>query len=494
MNIILFALSTILTFLSGWLILKPLHSQHKQSALLLFKLSSSFPLGLSISSICFFAALAVAGQLTHFALLIQAVLCAAIAFLNRSNRVELEVIEPAQAPPEALRSQEATPKTSENISWLEKFLYALIAIFAITSLSTYAVQTFIHPHGGWDAVMEWNQHAKFLYRGGADWHRGLSGEIVWNNPDYPMLLPTVIGQLWQLIDFDTTAIPQLVALSFAVCSAISLYSSLLLTSKKGNALLALLTLLITPNFCAQAVTQLADIPVCCYFLLCSIFLCLADVSPKSSYLLLLSGFAIGSSIWTKNDGFIFLAALILARLLISLFPLRSELLKKTGMEALLGVFGAMPALFVAIYWRYVYAPPNGFVTGSNSEHLFDPARHFEVAKTFLLEIIYFGEWQLAMSFLFAIYKMLLGRPLNAGERFFANTILVAMSLSLLAYYIIYVRFPTQTTFTIYITGSRLLMQLYPTFLFWLFFTTLDPLALDYRISSPGQNKELKTNG
>ena len=83
-----------------------------------------------------------------------------------------------------------------------------------------------------------------------------------------------------------------------------------------------------------------------------------------------------------------------------------------------------------------------------------------------------------MSPLFVIYKLCMGRPLTRQEQLSDNTIGVALTTTVIAYYTIFMLSPTQLDFDLATTLPRLLMQIYPTSLYWLFFSSIDIEKID----------------
>ena len=290
-----------LTLLSGWLVVYPIGLTRKSSELFWFKFFVSVPLGIAISSVACFSGLITAGQITAFALPILLAFCLLIRlFCHKTAVIELS-------------SSPAFVASQTRI--INMVFLTLVVSLAISAIFTFIVQTTIHPHGGWDAQMIWNLHARFLYLGAAHWSNGFTSLSFWTKPDYPLLLPIFIAEIWSLIKFDSSVVSAVVAFAFAVCGAGVLYFGLLLTSNRGSANVALLTLLVSPYFCRLGYSQLADVPIAFYLLSATVFLTLADKGNKKGFMFLLVGLNLSAAIWTKNDGAIFSVALVLARAL-----------------------------------------------------------------------------------------------------------------------------------------------------------------------------------
>jgi hypothetical protein len=328
--------------------------------------------------------------------------------------------------------------------------------------------------------MIWNEHARFLYRGATHWANGFSSLLFWTKPDYPLLLPIFIAQIWSLLKSDTSAVSSTVAFVFTLCGAGVLYFGLRLTSNRASANVALLTLLVSPYFCRLAYSQLADVPIAFYFLSATVFLTIADKTNKKAFMFFLVGCNLSAAIWTKNDGAIYSIALGLSRVLILLMSRKPGQILREGFAA---ACGAIPIILATSLWKIHYAPSNERLAGQNLStvvsNLSTFSRHVEVLKSFFLEAIYFAGWTLPMTPLFIIYKLCMVRPLTKQERLSDNTIGVALIITVLAYYVIFMLTQTQLDFDLATTLPRLLMQIYPTFLYWLFFSSIDLENIDF---------------
>ena len=89
---------------------------------------------------------------------------------------------------------------------------------AIVALVSVIVSALASPHGDWDAWAIWNQHARFLFRGGGSdaWRAFLA--INWSQPDYPLLLPASVARVWAYAGHESTLGPALIAIVFGIAS------------------------------------------------------------------------------------------------------------------------------------------------------------------------------------------------------------------------------------------------------------------------------------
>src|SRR5580692_4611623 len=198
-------------------------------------------------------------------------------------------------------------------------------LIALAAAVYYAVrQMLAHPQGnGWDAFSIWNLHARFLFRGGANWRDGFTSVIPWSHPDYPLLLPGVIAHFWTYLGYDSPAVPAIIGFAFTFATATLLLSSLSMLRGGNAAALGGITLLATASFIELGTSQYADIPLSFFLLSAAVLLCLDDQRNENAFsgrsrLLILAGLAAGFAAWTKNEGILFLFSIVAARLLIIL--------------------------------------------------------------------------------------------------------------------------------------------------------------------------------
>jgi hypothetical protein len=156
------------------------------------------------------------------------------------------------------------------------------------------------PEGQWDAWGFWNLKAKFLYSGGT-WTDIFIGT---SHPDYPLLLPSVVGGGWALGKTESFMWPLWVGVFF--------HWSLFLIVKEEFAKIlkrewwgyvGSFFLLGSPCFIILSASQYADIPLAaCLFL--AIVLLFRNDNPANWFL---SGLVFGFAIFLKNEGLLWLA-------------------------------------------------------------------------------------------------------------------------------------------------------------------------------------------
>ena len=140
--------------------------------------------------------------------------------------------------------------------------------------------------------------------------------------------------------------------------------------------------------------QYADVPLAVYFLAAAVCLALADrAAPAEArrWLVLAGGYSAGAA-WTKNEGQLFVAALVAAKLLAAGPGNRRQALRDLGWMAL----GAGPILLALAHFKHAEILPNDLVSGqgltSTAERLFDLSRHARILGTFAMRTLDMFHW------------------------------------------------------------------------------------------------------
>ncbi len=371
-----------------------------------------------------------------------------------------------------------------------------VSLFAL-AVAFYAAITraIVHPHGeGWDAFSIWNLHARFLFRSGSPWRDGFSSLIPWSHPDYPLLLPGAIAHFWTYLGNETQAIPAVIAIVFTFATVGLLFSSLAMLRGRIAAMLASLALLTTPFFIEQGTSQYADVPLSFFILAAIVLLCLHDAfaqneSSGTNRLLLLAGVNAGFAAWTKNEGLLFLFALIVARAFSLIREAgRSSSAARRPQPALAAIrpflpllIGMAPALLLIGWFKLFIAPPGDlFPDRALAFHkLFEPSRYGAVLRWYGKEFLRFGEWLLIPGTLLLIAFYFLTRRKNVPqERGFEAglpTGAITLSLTLAGYFVIYLVTPRDIYWHLRNSLNRLFLQLWPSAIF-LFFLLITPIV------------------
>jgi hypothetical protein len=367
----------------------------------------------------------------------------------------------------------------------QRFLIsALVAAFAI-ALYCAALRVVAFPHGeGWDAFAIWNLHARFLLRGSAHWRDGFSPLIAWSHPDYPLLIPAAIAHFWSYLGYEDRNVPGVIGLLFTFSTVGLLYSSLRILRGRTVAKLGSLVLLTTPSFIETGTTQYADVPLAFFFLAAIALLCLYDtgfrtggVSPKG--LLVLAGLGSGFAAWTKNEGLLFLFAMLVGRAVVLIRPrhdpavpsvqLAAESWRSFGMLLL----SVAPSLILIGWFKHSVPPGDIFVDSTAALHkVLDPTRYWVICKWYTKEFFRFGHWVLVPgTVLLAGLYVAASRKMHAPSPPGFRSSVITLAITLAGYTAIYLITPHDIYWHLTFSLTRLFLHLWPSTIF-LFFLRL----------------------
>ncbi len=372
--------------------------------------------------------------------------------------------------------------------WLSRLLGGAFVLAAGAGLYCAVRRAIAYPHGeGWDAFAIWNLHARFIFRGGTAWRDGFSPLIPWSHPDYPLLIPAAIAHFWTYLGHDSQAVPSIIGLMFTISTAGVLFSALLILRGRNVAMLGCMALLATPAFVEQGTSQYADVPLSFFLLAAVVLVCLHDASPSGGPgLMVLAGVACSFAAWTKNEGLLFLFALVVARFLVAT---RGQRLARTiggsqGTSLALLALAAMPLTLLIMWFKRFIAPP-GDLFGSEASmlhKLLSDSRYGAILQWFGKQFLRFGHWLWIPGTLLVtgLYLALRG----SGEIDDAPTEhsrdgrlgigpaggAMALGITLAGYFFIYVITPYDVYWHLRFSLNRLFLQLWPAAIFLCFLT------------------------
>ena len=412
--------------------------------------------GFGLLSVLFFLWLALTNTGTGFrafALLTLAVLVVAWVRRLKSAKSREPFSTPAVHPPSKLR-------------------WVLIAVFLFVLCSSSWVFVSIaskKPHGEWDAWASWNMKARFLFRGEEHWSSVFSNLLWYSGADYPLLLPASVAGCWTIAGNDTPAVPALIALSFTIATAGVLFASV--TALRGliQGSLAGLTILMTPSFVLHGTSQYADVPLS-FFLVASIALLhIHESRPRMDRrLLLLSGVMGGLAAWTKNEGLLFVMALVVSRFVVDLptLGLRESL---NRIRDLAKCF--VPSVLLILLFKLVLVEANPLLAWQGQttiDRLTDWSRYRVIFRAFTEQLVSFGGTVPSVWLILGIYLVLAGVWVRREERSSVTASSLSLVLMLGGFFVVYLLTPFDLEWHLSTTLSRLLLQLWPSLIFLVF--------------------------
>jgi len=435
-----------------------------------FLFSLGIGLGIGIASCLYFICLALFGPSPLILAGFGAIVVAAAIFSGISAKNRGVALEWASGP--------ATPA---YLTWFLVLAAAMAAgMFVILCLEK--------PHGEWDAWSIWNLKARFLFRGGESWKNLLSPQIPNSRPDYPLLLPSIVAMCWTLARGESISAPIAVAFLFALGVCGLLISSIGILRGKTQAFVAGIVVLAAASFLQLGVMQYADLPMSFYILATLALLCLQDRFPDDLRFSIAAGLTAGFAPWTKNEGWLFLGAVVLARLIAIL---RFEGRAGLGPQFLRFAAGALPPVAVVTFFKLHFAPSNDMLTQKPADliaHLAVFGRWIITFQGLVKVLFVIGGFLLPMVLILALYWFLVRLHVAECDRTPLATVLLALGLTLAGEFVAYVAFPPDIVTQLNVSLERLVMQLWPAGLLAFFLAANPPQLVNIRTHGAAKTK------
>jgi hypothetical protein len=414
--------------------------------------------GIGIASSLYFLSLTLFGPKILVLAVIEGVALAAALALGILVRRRGTLLEWAPSPP--------TP-------WYLTVAFGLALASAVVMFICYALTK---PHGEWDAWSIWNLRARFLFRAGELWRDAFSTQIAWSHPDYPLMVPGIVAMCWTLARAESTLAPAAVAFLFTFGVAGVLVATLGILRGKTQAFIAGTLMLGSVSVIVNGANQYADIPMSFYILATLGLLCLQERYPEDLRFSILAGLTAGFAAWTKNEGLLFLVAVIAARAwAIVRYGNRAALTRQLLRLAI----GFLGPLALITFFKLRFAPPNDLLSKQQHQvvaHLADISRWLYAIEAYIRAPFRIGNFLIPIVLVLALYWYLLRFKVEQRDRPALATILVALGLTLVGEFAIYVALPGDVAWQINTSLERLLQQLWPSGLL-AFFLALNPPLL-----------------
>jgi hypothetical protein len=369
-------------------------------------------------------------------------------------------------------NQEKNVRSEGHGGKLWIFFFVLLAI----GFMTFLLESLRSPHGEWDAWAIWNLRARFIFRGGEYWKDAFLG--FFTHADYPLLLPLSVARIWKNVGREALFAPAIVAFFFTFSTVFLTVFSLWMLRSKSQGYLAGLVLLGTSYFIQHGTSQFADIPVGFFFVATFVLLALHDNGfVKGKGFLCLAGMSAGFSAWTKNEGLLFVLSILIAR---SLVEIRTKGWRSSFKELAVFWAGLLPILMIVLYFKTNIALSSEFVSLQRVPRifdlLFDGPRYIQALNHFGGTSVVFTGGILCLPLL-VIYLHLVGIKRENRERTSLRTILFTLSLMLIGHFFVYIITPYDLERHLVSSLKRLFLQLWPSFIFYVFMMVRSPEEL-----------------
>jgi hypothetical protein len=347
------------------------------------------------------------------------------------------------------------PQPEQN----SRLVRAACAALLLMTVAGAGLAAWASPQGSWDAWAIWNLRARALYR--IDGVPASAWSAAYDHPDYPLLLPATIARTWTWLGEEADAAPAVIGLTFTLATAGLLVGGIGRLRGLDHGLLAGIVLFGTVRFVRWGTAQYADVPLSLFCLAAMILLAERDSGDKPSrWSLCFAGLAASLAAWTKNEGALFVVALLAARGMVQWVRTNRS---AAWRDAALLLAGAAPVLLVLFLFKSQIQVDNDLVEGQafsqTLARIADPARHVAILSAF-------GATGLHVASAFAVVLPLCA--LQHAARRAALLPLLVVAAMLAGYYIVYLTTPHDLAWHLETSLDRLFVQLAPMSLFVVF--------------------------
>ncbi len=354
------------------------------------------------------------------------------------------------------------------------YLTGAFGVALASALLMFLFYALYKPHGEWDAWSIWNLRARFFFRAGEFWKDAFSRQIGWSHPDYPLMLPGITAMCWTLARAESTLAPVGVAFLFVFGLAGILIATLGILRGKTQAVVAGIVLLGTTSVVVIGANQYADIPLSYFILATLALLCLQERHPTDLRFSILAGLTAACAAWTKNEGLLFLGAVIVARALaIARYGNRAVLTR----QLLRLASGLVGPLAVIAFFKLRFAPPNDLLDRQPHQivaHLADIGRWITVLEGYIMAPFRIGNFLIPIVLVLGLYWYLVRFKVEERDRPALATILFALALTLAGEFVVYVALPGDVVWQLDTSLERLFLQLWPAGLLGFFLAANSP--------------------
>lgn len=333
--------------------------------------------------------------------------------------------------------------------------------------------TIIEPHGRYDAWAIWNYRARFIFRGGAHWLDAISP--LQFHPDYPLLTPLSISRAWLFMNDEVQKAVIFLAGLFTfgsiglVSAAIGKFKSL------SHGLLAGCILAGTGMYIYNGAILFADVPQS-FFVLSAVVLAYIAITEGAGKpgLAVLAGLSAGYAGWVKNEGLMFFAVAAIVTLAVYLFSLR----KKNRSFVWNYLAGMALPLLTVLYFKAILSPQNDLINPNNLSTIFekiiDPLRYEVLAREGFSYLLAFGGWTAPVIVILAAFATIAWGSPHPQMKVGIRAVILMVLFQAAGYIFIYLITPFDLTLHIRQSILRLIIHIYPAFLFTLFLLMKTP--------------------
>jgi hypothetical protein len=361
------------------------------------------------------------------------------------------------------RSVRSVPVDSDAGAPAAAGLRLTLGVCAVAACIAFVAEVASTPHGGWDAWMTWNMHARAISRGGERWGEVLRALPAWSHPDYPLLIPASVARVWTYQAGESAIAPAAVGFLFTFATVGLLYAGVSALRSPAQGALAALLLVSTKFFILHGASQYADIPLSFFFLATLVLLALGKTASEAPrHPALLAGLAAGLAAWTKNEGLLFIPVVF------GVWFLSRPRSPRTSVVLRSAAVGLIPALAVVVGFKIWVAAPNDLLVDQGLAQTFgrvlETDRYGQILGGFvaaLLEVSARG----VVPIVLAGYLLMVRMAPGAAERRTGRALAAVVVVMLVGYGAVLLVAPASRLGTNIRSINRLLLQLWPSMLF-----------------------------
>lgn len=346
---------------------------------------------------------------------------------------------------------------------------SLLGIVMITlGIIAFINLTQTNPHGRYDAWAIWNLRARLISRSDLEWKLIFNPAIF--HADYPLLLPLSIARIWVLIGKESLLVPQITAFIFTFLPAGILWSALYMLKSQYHGWLSVIVLLGAPWIIFIGSKQFADLPQSVYILCAVVSFAYAftESDQKRSWIVLAGLFA-GLAGWTKNEGILFIVCFAAVAIPVFWLTRKTESLWK-NLVFFLG--GLLFPVGILLFFKSTLAPANDLIDTGNFTATFNlllsPERYSLVWKEIAGFPEQLGGWKFPVYLILLIFVGVFFERIKPEDRLQKCTIGLVLLIQWVGYFLIFVITPHDIYTHVVQAYDRLLVHIYPSFLFWIF--------------------------
>lgn len=361
------------------------------------------------------------------------------------------------------------------------FVAVWLAGTAAVAVAHFVADARALPHGQWDAWAIWNMKARLFARGPSLWKNIFDPRLDWAHGDYPLLLPAIVARLFRELGSESTAIPSAVGLAFGAATVLVVGGGVSAARSPTLGCIAAWFVVSGP-LATYAAMQYADVPAAFFFAAAVAVLVLADLESGRRSLLVVAGVFAGFAVLVKNEGTLFLVALLATRAV--RFPRPSQV-RRLAAEVGAIVAGSGPSLLLSAWHRHL-GRNNELLAAAGGQSavqkLTSLPRYEAVAAAFSSQFRAFDAWML----------VLLGIAVMAGpgqppRRSMLAGLAVLVGIVVGGYFLVFIVTPYDLKWHLGTSSDRLAMQLQPLMIMALFLampTRVEELLARPKLAGP----------